>query len=68
MKILIWRTRMMILKMREKAVMKLAWLLPEELVYWATIRLIAHGTSGQYSNQEVPILGAMDALARWRTQ
>lgn len=44
---------------------KLAWLLPETLVYFCTIRLIANATQGKYSNQIVPELTAMDALKRW---
>ena len=43
----------------------LAWRLPKELVKWTTIRLIAHGTQGQYSNTIVPELTAIDALKRW---
>ena len=43
----------------------LAWRLPRRLVMWCTIRLIAHATRGDYSNQIVPDLMAMDALYRW---
>lgn len=39
--------------------------LPKWLVYWATIRLGAHATTGQYGNQVVPDLRFMDALDRW---
>lgn len=49
----------------DKIWMKIAWALPKRLVMWAAIRLIAHATQGAYSNQEVPALGAMDALQRW---
>ena len=42
-----------------------AWRLPRRLVYWCSIRLIAHATQGQYGNQIVPDLTAMDALDRW---
>ena len=42
-----------------------AWKLPRKLVYWASIRLIAHGTSGKFSKTIVPELTAMDALDRW---
>jgi hypothetical protein len=49
----------------EKMVIKIAWLLPERLVYWCALRVIAHATSGQYSNQVVPELKAMEALHRW---
>lgn len=51
--------------MRERLTVWLAWRLPKPLVYWATLRLIAHATQGRYSNQVVPDLSAMDALKRW---
>lgn len=51
--------------MREVIVRKIAWALPRDLVMWCAIRLIAHATQGQYSNQIVPELGAMEALKRW---
>ena len=44
---------------------KLAWLLPESLVYFVSIRLLANATQGKYSNQNVSNLTAMDALKRW---
>ena len=47
--------------------MRLAWRLPRRLVYWATIRLLAHATTGEYSSQIVPELRAIDALQRWET-
>lgn len=43
----------------------LAYRLPRPLVYWAAIRLMAHATTGQYRDQVVPDLTAMDALKRW---
>jgi hypothetical protein len=44
---------------------RIAWILPRRLIYWCAIRLMAHGTQGQWSNQAVPELTAMDALKRW---
>ncbi len=44
---------------------RIAWILPAKLIYFATIRLIAHATTGKYSKTVVPKLGAMDALRRW---
>lgn len=52
--------------MLEKLKMKIAWAMPRWLVYWCSIRLIAHATQGEYSSQIVPDLGAMTALERWR--
>ena len=43
----------------------IAWKLPRRLIEWATIRLVAHATSGQYSNQIVPNLTTVEALRRW---
>jgi len=43
----------------------LVWRLPNWVIYWATIRLIAYATQGQYGNTIVPELSAMDALRRW---
>jgi len=39
--------------------------MPRWLVYWCTIRLVAHATTGRYGAQIVPELTALDALARW---
>lgn len=39
--------------------------LPRRIVYWASIRVMAHATQGRWSSQEVPSLYAMDALKRW---
>lgn len=54
-----------IAKMKEKVWMWLAWKLPNTLVMWASIRLIAHATQGEYGSTIVPELSAMDALKRW---
>ena len=53
--------------MREKLIQWVVWHLPKDLVYWAAMRLIAHATTGQFSNQSVPYLTAIDAVQRWRT-
>lgn len=49
----------------EKALVAVAWALPRHLCYWAAIRVIAHGTQGPWSSQEVPSLTAIEALRRW---
>lgn len=51
--------------MMEKVYIKLAWFVPKQIVYWCSIRLIAHATAGIYSNQVVSELLAMEALQRW---
>lgn len=50
---------------KEWAWIKLAWAMPRTLVKWCAIRLMANATQGEYSNQIVPDLTAMDALKRW---
>jgi len=52
-------------KKKENLQMWIAWKLPKWLVKWAAIRLMAHATTRQYSNTEVPKLTAMEALERW---
>lgn len=49
----------------ESALRRFVWKLPRKLVYQCAIRVIAHATTGQYSDQVVPELTAMDALERW---
>jgi hypothetical protein len=42
------------------------WRLPRRLVYWCSIRLIAHATTGvRYGNTLPDDLSVMDALERW---
>jgi hypothetical protein len=50
---------------RERLIMWVVWKMPKWLVYWASIRLISHATTGKYGNQIVPELTATDALKRW---
>jgi len=42
--------------------------LPKKLVYYATIRLGVNGTTGKYSNTNVPSVRFMTILKRWRNQ
>lgn len=51
--------------MSEKIWMWIAWRLPRTLVMWCAMRVGAHATQGQYSDQEVPALTFMDAMKRW---
>lgn len=53
--------------MKDKFYALIAAMLPKAVVYYAAIRLFVHATTGEYSNQEVPALTAMDALKRWET-
>ncbi len=54
--------------MKDKLMMKIAWMLPRRLVKWAAIRLIADATQGKWSDTNVPELTAMDALKRWDSE
>lgn len=58
--------RINLTRLIEKFWIKLAWLVPKQLVYWCSIRLGANATQGNYSNQVVPELKFMDALERWK--
>jgi hypothetical protein len=51
--------------MKDKVWMWLAWKLPRELVKWAAVRLMAHGTQGAYETTVVPELTCIEALNRW---
>lgn len=42
-----------------------AYRLPRKVVYWATIRLMVHATTGPWSHQIVPELEPGEALTRW---
>jgi hypothetical protein len=48
-----------------KLQMAVAWRVPRWLVSWCAVRVVCNATQGQYSNQVVPELSAMDALKRW---
>ena len=50
---------------KDKLQVWVAYRLPNWLVKWAAVRLIAHATTGEYSATVVPKLTAMDALQRW---
>lgn len=49
----------------EHLLIKFVWKLPRKVVCWSAVRVISNGTSGEYRNQIVPELTAMDALRRW---
>lgn len=55
-----WRRRT-----AERWAMAIAWKMPGWLVYWCSIRLMAHATTGRYGDTEAPSLSIMDALKRW---
>lgn len=54
-------------RFKERLTTAIVWRLPRYLVMWCAVRVVAHATQGQFSNQIVPDLTAMDALKRWDT-
>ena len=44
------------------------WLLPRDVIKWATVRLFAHGTSGKYAATHPDTLTLFTALDRWQEQ
>lgn len=65
MKKLLWKLSYQKSRAKEKVWLWLVWKLPETLIKWAAIRLIAHATTNKYKTTVVPELTAMDALKRW---
>lgn len=55
-------------KKTDKFLLWVAYRLPKRLVMWCAIRVINNACLGKYSNQEVPALGALEALNRWDTK
>ena len=53
--------------MLERLYIWVAWHLPKQLVMWCAVRVHTHAIAGQYSDQVVPELTAMDATKRWET-
>lgn len=60
-----FRARLLAHEAREKAVIKVAWLLPRSLVKWCAIRIHAHATTGQWGNTQPYQLDIMTAMKRW---
>lgn len=51
--------------MREEIAQWVASKLPRSIVYFSTIRLFAHATTGKWSSQIVSDLTVLEALNRW---
>jgi hypothetical protein len=52
-------------KVRDRALMAVAWHLPRRLVLWCAVRVVAHATTGAYGETLVPHLSGIEALERW---
>jgi len=59
----VWKHRMEV--RGTKLAMGIVWLLPRWVVYWCSVRLMAHASTGQWGHQVVPELTALEALKRW---
>lgn len=44
---------------------KIAYVLPKGLIYWASVRLMAHGTSGEYRYTNASNVRIITLLRRW---
>jgi len=61
-----FEVRMKLHQWCEKAFMWFIWKLPRGIIYFAVIRMWAHGTTGQYGNTHPEELTWNEALKRWR--
>ena len=52
----------------DRSLIWIAYRLPRRLVMWCAIRVINNACYGEYKNQIVPELSAVDALDRWHTR
>lgn len=50
---------------KDTIAMWIAWHLPRWLVYWCSIRLMAHATQGPWGNETPSSVDIMKALKRW---
>ena len=50
---------------RDAACRAVAHLIPRRVAYWVFLRVAVHATQGKYSDQIVPELTTIEALARW---
>ncbi len=46
----------------------LAWLLPRELVKWATVRCASHATQGKWGLECITSVNALECIKRWDEQ
>jgi hypothetical protein len=52
-------------KRYERMIRVIVWHLPHDIIKWSLVRGVLNATNGEYSNQVVPDLKAMDMLERW---
>ena len=52
-------------ELREMIAIKIAWALPDQIVMWCAIRLIANATQGEWGEEHPADVSVMQALDRW---
>jgi hypothetical protein len=52
-------------RLPEKFAMWIAWRLPRAVCHWCAVRLFAHATQGEWSNEHPESVTVIDALRRW---
>ena len=52
-------------KLKEKFMFWVAWKMPKWLVYYCTIRVFSHSSTGNHSNTEAGRLTVFEALHDW---
>ncbi len=65
MRMMYWRIKFWIRRNREKLYMWFIWKLPRSLMYFAVIRVWAHGTQHQWGTTAPNDLTWEEALKRW---
>ena len=68
MRMMYWRVKLWIRINREKLYMWFIWRLPRSLMYWAVIRVWAHGTSHPWGTTAPNDLTWSEALNRWERE
>ncbi len=65
MQVKIWTIKYWIRRTSHKVFLWFVWKLPRTVIYWAFIRVWAHGTSGEYGATSPDDLTWHEALKRW---
>ena len=52
-------------KLKDRILIWIAWKLPKGLIKQAYVRVVAHGTTGLYSDTVLPDVTVSDILNRW---
>lgn len=53
------------MKLKEKILIKIAWLVPPRLALWVFIRVYSFASSGKYGNETVDSITYQKAYDRW---